>query len=140
MKRFLMAVAIATAFTISTPTFAADVGLSLTIGQPGFYGQIDIGDYPRPRLIYNQPMIIERGIYMDRPPLYLHVPSGHSKNWNKYCHKYRACGQQVYFVYDDWYEREYVPRYKEKHYDRGNDKRDYDRDDKRDKKRDKNRD
>lgn len=132
MKRLLMAAATATALTISAPAYAADVGLSVSIGQPGFYGQIDIGDYPRPRVIYSQPMIIDRGIYMDRPPLYLHVPPGHSKNWRKHCHKYRACGQQVYFIRDDWYEREYVPRYQERHHERYNDRRDDRRDNRRD--------
>ena len=59
MKRFLVAAAIAAA-AISTPSLAADVGVSLNIGQPGFYGQIDIGDYPQPQVIYRRPMIIER--------------------------------------------------------------------------------
>lgn len=77
MKRFLIAVAIAAA-TVSTPALAADVGVSVSIGQPGFYGHIDIGDYPQPRVLYRQPIIVER-VQVERPPVYLRVPPGHAK-------------------------------------------------------------
>lgn len=116
MKRFLIAAALAAA-TVTIPALAADVGVSISIGQPGFYGQIDIGGYPPPRVIYRQPMIVER-VPMDRPPIYLRVPPGHAKHWSKNCHKYNACGERVYFVQDSWYNREYVPRYQEQHRDR----------------------
>jgi hypothetical protein len=121
MKRFLIAVAIAAA-TVSTPVFASDVGVSISIGQPGFYGHIDIGDYPQPQVIYRRPIIVER-VVVERPPVYLRVPPGHAKNWKKHCREYNACGERVFFVRDDWYEREYVPRYQEKHRKRGNDDR-----------------
>ena len=122
MKRFLIAAAVAA--TITTPALAADVGVSISIGQPGFYGQIDIGDYPQPRVIYRQPMIIEREVRMDRPPMYLRVPPGHRKHWSKHCGEYNACGERVYFVQDNWYNREYVPRYQEQHRDQNDDRRD----------------
>ena len=121
MKRFLIAVAI-TAATVSTPALAADVGVSVSIGQPGFYGHIDIGDYPQPRVLYRQPIIVER-VRVESPPVYLRVPPGHAKNWKKHCREYNACGERVFFVRDDWYEREYVPRYQEKHRERGDDDR-----------------
>jgi len=121
MKRFLIAVAIAAA-TVSTPVFASDVGVSVSIGQPGFYGRLDIGDYPQPRLLYPQPIIVER-VQVERPPVYLRVPPGHAKNWRKHCREYNACGERVFFVHDDWYEHEYVPRYQEKHRERGGDDR-----------------
>jgi hypothetical protein len=113
MKRFLIAVAMAAA-TVTTPALAADVGVSISIGQPGFYGRLDIGDFPTPQLIYPQPVIISQGVVAG-PPIYLHVPPGHAKNWSKHCGEYNACGQRVYFVHGDWYEREYVPRYQKKH-------------------------
>ncbi len=122
MKSFLIAAAAAVA-AISAPALATDVGVSVTIGQPGFYGRIDIGGYPPPQLIFRQPVIIERGPY-DRPPIYLRVPPGHAKHWSKNCHKYNACGERVYFVHDDWYQREYAPRYQERHHDRRDDYRD----------------
>lgn len=121
MKRILIVAAIAVV-TISPSTHAADVGVSVSIGQPGFYGQIDIGDYPQPRVIYRQPRIVEQ-VQINRPPIYLRVPPGHAKHWSKNCHKYNACGERVYFVQDTWYNREYVPRYQEQHRDRGVERR-----------------
>jgi hypothetical protein len=129
MKRFLIAAVVAAA-AITTPALAADVGVSVSIGQPGFYGQIDIGDYPQPQVIYRQPMIVER-VPMDRPPIYLRVPPGHAKHWSKNCRKYNACGERVYFVQDSWYNREYVPRYQEQHRDRRDGGRDGGRDERR---------
>ena len=38
------------------------------------------------------------------PLMYLHVPQGHAKNWCKYCRKYNACGQPVYFVMSGEYK------------------------------------
>ncbi len=43
MKRFLFVAAL---FIITVPALAADVGVSVNIGQLGFYGRIDIGNYP----------------------------------------------------------------------------------------------
>lgn len=123
MKRFLLIAAMSVA-AITTSTLAADVGVSVSIGQPGFYGQIDIGNFPQPRLVYAQPIVIDRGVPMGRAPIYLHVPPGHAKHWSKHCHEYHACNQRVYFVHDDWYEREYVPRYQEQHRDHRNDRGD----------------
>lgn len=125
MKRFLIATLLA-AVTLGTQAHAADVGVSVSIGQPGFYGRLDIGGFPEPALLYPQPVMIQRAA-PSRPPLYLRVPPGHAKHWRKHCHKYRACGQPVYFVRDDWYAQEYVPRYRERHIER----RDYERDDRR---------
>lgn len=128
MKHFLIAVALAAA---TLPALAADVGVSVSIGDPGFYGRIDIGNYPQPQVIYRQPMIIER-VPMDRPPIYLRVPPGHAKHWSKNCHKYNACNERVYFVQDNWYNREYAPRYREQHRERRDMRRDERRDDRRD--------
>lgn len=115
MKRFLIAASIVTA-TFSISAFAADVGVSVSIGQPGFYGRIDIGDYPypQPQVIYRQPRIIER-VYVEREPIYMRVPPGHAKSWRKHCHQYGACGERVYFVKDYWYNNEFVPHYQEQH-------------------------
>lgn len=121
MKRFLIAAAVAAA-TLATPLFAvADVGISVNIGQPGFYGQLDVGGYPPPQVIYSQPMMVEQG-FMNRPPVYLRVPPGQIRHWHRYCRQYNACGERVYFVQDSWYNREYAPRYQEMH--RGGDHRD----------------
>lgn len=122
MKRMMLAAAFAVS---AIPAFAADVGVSVTIGQPGFYGHIDIGDFPRPRLIYAEPRVIVRSAV--REPIYLHVPPGHAKNWRKHCGRYDACGRPVYFVQDSWYNTVYVPRYRERERDRGGNHAHYDR-------------
>lgn len=122
MKCFLIAAAVAAA-TVTTPVLAADVGVSVSIGEPGFYGRLDVGNFPQPQVIYRQPVIIER-VPMTRPPIYLRVPPGHAKHWSKHCREYNACGERVYFVQDSWYDREYVPRYQEQHRDRRDEQRD----------------
>jgi len=110
MKHFLLGAALA---TLVGSALAVDVGVSVSIGQPGFYGRIDIGNAPQPQLIFAQPVIIQQGpIGFARSPIYLRVPPGHEKNWAKKCHKYNACGQPVYFVQDGWYRNEYAPAYR----------------------------
>jgi hypothetical protein len=97
----------------SVPVFAGDVGISISVGQPGFYGQIDIGNIPRPPVVYAQPVVIAPAPeYVSAPPIYLHVPPGHEKHWDKHCAEYHACGRPVYFVRDDWYNNEYVPQHR----------------------------
>lgn len=125
MKRLLFVAALATA---TVPALAADVGVSVSIGQPGFYGRLDIGGYPQPQVIYRQPIVVER-VPAERPPIYLRVPPGHAKHWSKHCREYNACGERVYFVKDSWYNHEYVPRYQEQHRDRRDERRDERRDD-----------
>jgi hypothetical protein len=98
---------------------AAQVGVSVNIGQPGFYGQINIGDFPQPQLIYSQPVIVERVPESYGPPMYLRVPPGHEKHWAKHCAEYNACGHRVYFVRNDWYQREVAPRYDHERHDEG---------------------
>jgi hypothetical protein len=115
MKRFVIAALILAA---SGAALAADVGVSVSVGQPGFYGRIDIGNAPPPVLLYPQPVVIQpvRVVQpMPVQPLYLHVPPGHAKDWGKHCAKYNACSQPVYFVKDDWYNTVYVPHYQEQH-------------------------
>ena len=111
IKHLLCTIALALA---AAPALATDVGVSISVGQPGFYGQIDIGSFPQPRVIYPQPMIIDR-VHVVGAPLYLRVPPGHEKHWNKHCYEYHACGRPVYFVHHDWYEHEYVPAYRERY-------------------------
>jgi len=109
VKRLLFALIVAGG---AAPAFASDVSASIGISQPGFYGQINIGDFPRPAVIYAQPVWIQRSpkvVYVE--PVYLHIPPGHEKNWSKHCAKYDACGRPVYFVREEWYQTQYVPHY-----------------------------
>ncbi|MCC7700605.1 hypothetical protein IGS59_00010 [Janthinobacterium sp. GW460P] len=124
MKTLILAAVLLSAGT------AAVAQVSVTVGQPGFYGRIDIGDYPAPQLIYAQPVIVQRPQYYSAAPIYLRVPPGHAKHWSKHCRKYNACNQEVYFVQDGWYNNQYVPRYRQQHGDHGRpDYRDRDRHD-----------
>jgi hypothetical protein len=96
----------------------ADVSASVAVSQPGFYGQINIGDFPRPAVIYAEPVWVARPakvVYVQ--PVYLRIPPGHEKHWKKHCHEYDACGRPVYFVREDWYQTTYVPHYRERHGD-----------------------
>ena len=129
MKRLLIAATMAViTVSVSTSIHATGVGVSVDIGEPGFYGRLDIGNYPRPQVIYRRPIVVER-VAVDRPPIYLRVPPGHAKHWRQHCRRYDACGERVYFVQDGWYAREYVPRYRRQHGDRHHDRRHDRRDD-----------
>lgn len=124
MKKLLFAAALLCAATSAM----AEVGVSINIGQPGFYGQIELGDFRAPPVVYAQPIIVERAPrYVRAEPLYLRVPPGHMKKWSKHCGAYNACGRQVYFVRDDWYNNTYAPRYRSAHggYERREERRDY---------------
>jgi len=111
MKRICLSLALA---AMAVPSFATDVGVSVSVNQPGLYGRIDIGAVPvaAPVLMYPQPVVIAPArVVVQQQPIYLHVPPGHAKDWAKHCGKYNACGQSVYFVREDWYQQQYVPAY-----------------------------
>ena len=110
MKQILMALGLAAASLHAAA--APNVGVSVSVNQPGVYGRVDIGNVPQPPVVlYQEPVIITRPpVVVDRRPIYLHVPPGHSKNWGRYCGRYNACGQPVYFVREDWYQRHYNDR------------------------------
>jgi hypothetical protein len=98
------------------PAMATDVSVSVAIGDPRFYGQIDIVSLPRPRLILPAPVVIHViPVGVVRAPVYLRVPPGHEKHWDRHCAEYKACGVPVYFVEDGWYNTVYVPAYRAKH-------------------------
>jgi hypothetical protein len=125
MKRILLIAALSIA---SVSAMAQDVGVSIRIGDPNFYGRIDIGNAPRPQVIYTQPVIIRRpAVTVVEQPVYLRVPPGHAKNWGKHCYRYDACGRRVYFVQDNWYSNVYAPHYREHGRDWDRDRRDDDR-------------
>ena len=113
MNKLLLSYALLVSVTALPVTVcAADVGVSVNISQPGFFGRIDVGRVPQPAVIYAQPMVIQqRPMMVMREPIYLRVPPGHEKHWDKHCRRYNACGQPVYFVQDNWYREVYAPRY-----------------------------
>lgn len=115
MKKLLSAVALTFFAVCAAPAMAADVGVSVRIGDPGFYGELNIRDYGRPRLLNDRPVLVERR-YRNLAPVYLRVPPGHQRNWARFCDRYDACYRPVYFVRDDWYRNVYAPRYRELHH------------------------
>src|SRR5580704_9725830 len=94
---------------------AGDLGINVIFsGQvaPGVYGQVQLGNAAPPPLVYAQPMLIEPQA-APPPPIYLHVPPGHAKNWRVHCHEYNACNRPVYFVRSQEYDPEYQRHYQE---------------------------
>ena len=107
-KTFPFLGAALTAAMVQLPAQAADLGVSVNISQPGFYGRIDLGHVPAPLVIYPQPVIIQP-VPQPMRPIYLRVPPGHEKHWAEHCWRYNACNQPVYFVQENWYREVYAP-------------------------------
>ena len=127
MKRTIALVL--TAGVIGSAAAQTSVGVSIGINQPGVYGRINIGDLPPPALVYAQPVIIQAPpVAYERQPIYLYVPPTHQQDWRRYCGRYSACNQPVYFVHDQWvrerYEHEHPGWNNGRH--RGHDKRAHD--------------
>ena len=100
---------LALAACIAAPVFAGpNVGVSIGINQPGVYGRIDIGNYPQPALVYPTPVIVAPApVAVQQRPIYLYVPAPQQRDWRRYCGRYNACGQPVYFVQDRWVRERY---------------------------------
>jgi hypothetical protein len=133
-SRIFISAALVAAAAMATPAQAADVGVSIGISQPGVYGRIDIGRFPQPQVIVQQPVLVQPRHYRQPvQPVYLWVPPGHQQNWSRHCGRYNACGAPVYFVQDRWYREQGPGR-------RWEDGRRNDREDHRDQRRDERRD
>jgi hypothetical protein len=120
VNKFIAAVAVVLAGAGQTAQ-AADVGVSVQISQPGVYGRIDIGRFPQPQVVVQQPVYVTRPVVVMQAapppppqPVYMWVPPGHRKDWRKHCGRYNACGVPVYFVQDQWYGQNVHPEGKGK--------------------------
>lgn len=127
MKKTLAILTLATAAML--PAHAeTNVGISIGFGGPGQYGRIDISNYPQPVLINPQPIIYApTPVAVYQRPIYLYVPHEHQVHWGRYCGRYGACGQPVYFVQENWVRDEY--RREHDHRNGRKDFRRHDRDD-----------
>jgi hypothetical protein len=116
LKKYLLTVLTALAAIGTTPAWSAvDVGVGITIREPGVYGRIELGNFPPPPVLYPQPVVIARpAVVVQQAPLYLYVPPGHAKNWRKHCGRYNACARDVYFVQEAWVHERY-----EEHHSKG---------------------
>ncbi|MCH8620932.1 hypothetical protein [Undibacterium sp. TS12] len=115
VKTILLTAGSCLSLLLAGQTQAQNVGVSVQFGQPGFYGQVNIGEFPQPQVIYREPRIVER-VRVVQEPLYLVVPPGHRNKWEKHCYRYDACGRPVYFVQENWYNTQVVPRYRDGRY------------------------
>jgi hypothetical protein len=108
----------------AVPLAHAQVSISGVIsGQvaPGVYGQVVIGGGPPPPVVYAQPVVAQPPpVFVGAPPvepIYLHVPPGHAKHWDKHCHEYNACNRPVYFVRSAEYDEPKHHKHHNKHDD-----------------------
>lgn len=123
---------------------------NVTVGgafAPGVFGQISIGNNPPPPVWNPQPVIYGQPVY-GAPIMYLNVPQEETRDWGRYCGRYRACGYPVHFVRVEqnnrWWERrnEYLRgqgnyrQAEERHGDRHDERRGEYRRDSRDDRRD----
>jgi hypothetical protein len=97
------------ALLLSAAAVPAMAAVSVSIGEPGFYGSIDLGGRPPPR-VYNVAPVYAGPRVVEAQPMYLRVPPGHQKHWDRNCSRYDACGRPVYFVHEDWYHQQYAAR------------------------------
>lgn len=87
------------ALSASPQAQAAQVGVQVSVHEPGFHGRIVIGDQPPPPVVYRQPVIVQQSpVAVVQQPIYLSVPPTHYQHWAHHCGYWRACGQPVYFV------------------------------------------
>jgi hypothetical protein len=107
---------IAGASVVQAGDLAVGVSLSGAVA-PGVYGEVQLGNSSPPPLVYAAPVQIVRARRADAPPpIYLHVPPDHARNWRAHCHEYNACNRPVYFVRSEEYEPGY--RRHDRRYDR----------------------
>ena len=119
MRQWFTGSMAAIAVAIASVGHAGDLGIHVILSgevAPGIYGQVQIGNASPPPLVYAQPMLVEVQ-QAPPPPVYLHVPPGHARNWRKHCREYNACNRPVYFVRS----AEYEPDYERRRHDREDD-------------------
>jgi hypothetical protein len=107
MRALLALAALAAAAPVLAPAADPDVRVILSSDvRSGVYGRVEFGNGPPPPLVYADPVIVAPppARVATPAPIYLHVPPGHAKHWNKHCAKYHACNRPVYFVKSDEYE------------------------------------
>jgi hypothetical protein len=100
-------------FSISAAN-ANDLGINVVLEgeiKPGVYGRVELNKNSRPDLVYSDPrVVLVEEHHHHHEPVYLHVPPGHAKHWDKHCHEYHACSRPVYFVMSD--EHREKPKHK----------------------------
>ena len=99
MKYFLLVVLI---IIFPTSVIASVYGVSNDIGQPGFYGQIQLGnDYPRLQLIYSEPVLIRKVRTDIGQQLPIYLPYYNSRHFIFAQNRYYESNRQYYDNYQD---------------------------------------
>ena len=136
MRKILLSLTGILMLQISPISHAGGVDVNVILAgevQPGVYGRVELGNAPRPQVVYARPRVVEHR-YIREEPIYLHVPPEHARHWDRHCRYYGACGRPVYFVRSVEYEpgfnrREYDRREHEHHDHHDDDRHDHDRHD-----------
>lgn len=132
MKKHLNYLLLITGISITGLSQADDLGIKVILEKeiaPGVYGRVELGNDSHPDVYYEQPrLIVKESKYARSRPVYMHVPPGHAKHWDKHCNKYHACGRPVYFIrsaeytgYEDAHEHEH--NHDHKHHEKGKGKK-----------------
>lgn len=101
--------AVAAAAAAGSAAAQPGVGMSIGINEPGVYGRINLGNLPGEALVAERPVLVAPPrVVVNRQPIYLYVAPWEQANWPRYCNRYAACGQPVYFVREDWVHERYV--------------------------------
>ncbi len=106
--KYLMITAAVAATALAMPAFADNY----KVGQPGYYGRLDVNSSSKPQVINSNP-VSGTGASSNRAPIYLRVPAGDISDWQQRCQDYNACNERVYFVQDNWYKQNYASQYQE---------------------------
>jgi hypothetical protein len=120
MRKYLLSLSALLMLQAAPQSFAGDLGINVILSgevKPGIYGQVQLGNTPRPVVVYDQPrVIVVDKRYIHEEPIYLHVPPGHARHWSKHCREYHACEHRVYFVRSQEYERDYHHEHEHEHH------------------------
>lgn len=121
MRHILVLAALAAALPHIASAADPDVRVIMSSDlRSGVYGRVEFGNGPPPPLVYADPVIVAPPPprVAAPAPIYLHVPPGHAKHWDKHCKKYNACNRPVYFVKSEEYEPKGKAKGKAKGHDR----------------------
>lgn len=101
MKKIVLA--LASVLAIATAT--AQSGNVVPQHRSVAYGVVEM-DHPEPRVLNSHPVIVHRNRgNRHADPIFVYVPAHHRRNWTRFCGRYEACRQPVYFLNEVWYHR-----------------------------------
>ena len=98
----------AMALTVAIGNFSADAADHG--GDQGIYGRLDLVKFPKPELINDQPVLIDKSSKRaSTKTVFVHVPPGYERHWQFHCKTYDSCNVPVQFVTESWFVNVYLP-------------------------------